>query len=260
MVGLLRQRLLWRFLALGVLMLCLGVLSRSSNNEPLTSAKVQNPSPMQAQAPTVTAQAQPGSPLVISAPRILSWNGQNLEIALDLFNVSSKPIRAYAVKQRLERDEHSRTVSFTSLDLTNRMALATNQSTTDFEVVQVTTAREDQIVFSVDYVEFSDGSKWGADSANLAEHSAGQRAAVHILSKRLLKILNGGTPAGVMSALETGTASIEPPTNRSDDWKAGFRGGCNSMAAHLIRAQKSGSLDQVERELRKLAKRFEHTT
>jgi len=257
MVDLLRHRLLWRFVALGVLTLCFVILSRNSDYGSLARTRVLNPAPKVAQAPIITAPAQPGTPLAISRLRIISWNGHNLEVALDLINLSSKSIRAYAVKQRLLREERSKAVTFTSLDLTNRLPLSPDQSTTDFEVVQVTTAQEDQIVFSVDYVEFSDGTKWGADSANFADHSAGQRAAAHILSKRLLRILEEGNSSDVMAAIESGVESIEPPANRSAEWKAGFRGGSNSMAGHLKRAQKNGSLSQVERELRKLAKRFE---
>jgi hypothetical protein len=196
--------------------------------------------------------------LVISSPRIISWDGQNLEVALDLINVSSKPIRAYAIKQRMEGEEgRLGVVMFTSSDLTNRLALQPNQSTTTFDVYQASSARQEHVIFFVDYVEFSDGTKWGLDSANFAERSAGQRAGAYILSKRLLKILNAANAAYVMRAIETGAASIEPPANRSDDWKQGFRDGCNSVASHLKRAQKSGSLSQVERELRKFAKRFE---
>jgi hypothetical protein len=256
MVGLLKQRLLWRFLALGVLTLCIHL--RSSVNAPLASTKSAIPAPVQTQSPRVTAAVQLGAPLVISSPRIISWNGQDLEVGLDLINVSGKAIRAYAIKQGIEGvPAQSGVFLFTSLDLTNHAALEPGRSTTTFDVYQATSSNEDHVIFSVDYVEFSDGTRWGPDSANFAERSAGQRAAGYMLSKRLLKILNAGNVADVMRAIETGAASIEPLANRSDDWKEGFRQGYNSITSHLKRAQKNGSLSQVERELRKYAKRFE---
>lgn len=260
MAGFHKKRLLWRFLVLGVLTLCLSILSRNSVNTPLASTGVPISLPVQTQSPSVTTQTQPGAPLVMSV-RIISWDGQNLEVGIDLVNVSSKPIRAYAIKQGLEGEEtHSGQVMFTSLDLTNSSPVLPNQLTTNFDVYQASSAKEQQVIFFIDYVEFSDGTRWGLDSANFAERSAGQRAAAHILSKRLLKILNAGNAVDVMEAIEMGAARIEPPTNRSDDWKEGFRGGCNSVASHLKRAQKSGSLSQVESELKKFAKRFERAS
>jgi hypothetical protein len=242
---------------LGILTLCLSILSRSSVNTPFGNTKVVLPSLVQTQSPTVTAPAQPDSPLVILSPRIISWNGQYLEVALDIINVSSKPIRAYAIKQRMEGEEGRLGVAvFTSFDLTNLSMLQPNQLSTTFDTYQASSGKEDHVVFFVDYVEFSDGTKWGLDSANFAERSAGQRAGAYILSKRLLKILNASDAVDVIKAIETGTANIEPPANRSDEWKEGFRGGCRSVASHLRRAQKSGSSGQVERELRKFAKRF----
>jgi hypothetical protein len=257
MIGLFKQRVLWRFLALGILTLCLSILSRSTVNTPLLNTNAMIPSPLQTESPRVTAPAQPDSPLVILSPRIISWDGQYLEVALDLINVSSKSIRAYAIKQGLEGEEGRRGVAtFTSFELTNLPALLPNQSTTTFDVYQTGAAKPENVMFFVDYVEFSDGTKWGLDSANFAERSAGQRACAYILSKRLLKILNVSDAADVMKAIEAGTANIEPPANRSDEWREGFRGGCKSVASQLRRAQNSGRLSQVESELRKFAKRF----
>lgn len=257
MTSLLNKRLFWRFLALGVLTLCLGILSRNDLNTPSASARLVIPPPDRTQEPTVRAQTQLGAPLVISSLRIISWDGRNLEVAVDLVNVSRKPIRAYAIRQGLEgKETHSGQVMFTSFDLTNKSALQPNQLTTAFDVYRSSSGKEEQVIFLVDYVEFSDGTKWGVDSANFAERSAGQRAAAYILSKTLLKTLNTGNPADLMSAIETGATSIEPPSNRSDSWKEGFRQGCTSVAAHLKRAQKSGGMSQVERELSTFAKRI----
>ena len=257
MVDLFKQRLLWRFLALGVLTLCLSILSRSSVSKPLASTKVAMPSPVQTQSPSVTAQTQPGAPLVISSPRIISWDGQNLEVAIDLVNVSIKPIRAYAIKQGLEGEKtRSGQVMFTSLDLTNSSALQPNQLTTNFDVYQASSGKEDHVIFFVDYVEFSDGTRWGLDSANVADRSAGQRAAAYILSKRLLKILNAGNPADVMTAIQRGATNIEPPSGRSTEWKEGFRLACKSIERHLKRAQMRGGLNQIDQELRQFGQRF----
>lgn len=257
MISLIKQRLLWRFVALGVLTLCLSILSHSNVNTPLASTRAVMPLPVQTQRPTVRTQTQAGAPLVISSPRIVSWDGQNAEVAIDLVNVSSKPIRAYAIKQALEGEEtHSGQVMFTGLDLTNSSALKPNQLTTNFDVYQISSDKEEHVIFFVDYVEFSDGTKWGLDSANFAERSAGQRAAAYILTKRLLKILNTGNPVDVVTAIERGATNVEPPSGRSSEWKEGFRMGCKSLEQHLKRAQVKGGLNQIDRELREFGQRF----
>jgi hypothetical protein len=59
MIGLSKQRVLWRFLALGILTLCLSILSRSTVNTPLLNTNAMIPSPLQTESPRVTAPAQP---------------------------------------------------------------------------------------------------------------------------------------------------------------------------------------------------------
>ena len=256
MARLLKERLFWRFLALGVLTLCLGILSRNGLNPPLASARLVIPPPQRTQQPIIRAETQLGAPLVISSSRIISWDGQNAEVAMDLVNVSNKPIRAYAIKEGLEgKETHSGQVVFINRDLTNKPPLQPNQLTTNFHVYQSSSGKEGQVTFLVDYVEFSDGTRWGVDSANFAEHSAGQRAGVEIVSKRLLKVLNSGTPADVITAIESDTTNIEPPSGRSNEWKEGFRLGWKSVTAHLKRSHAKGGFGHVDRELRQLSER-----
>jgi len=202
-------------------------------------------------------KTQTDAPLLISSPRILSWDGQNGEFAFELINMSSKPIRAYAIKQEIEAGgTQLSSVLFSNLDLTNHPPLQPNQSSTVFDTCQAMSEKEQRITLSVDYVEFSDGTKWGVDSAKSADRSAGQRAAASLISKRLLKILNEGNLNDVLNAIEAGTPSIEPPAGRSEEWKEGFRLGSNSIAAYLKDAKKRGDLKQAEQKLRQLAERF----
>jgi hypothetical protein len=253
--SLLKHRLLLRFVALGILTFCFAILSRSSVNTPLTRRMAPSPSPVQKQAPAVRKEVQPEAPLVISALRTVSWDGRYLEVAMDLVNVSDRAIRAYAIKQASEGKTSSGKVSFISLEASNKDALRPNQSTTFFDVYQPSSSENQQGVFFVDYVEFSDGTKWGPDSAKSAERSEGQRAAADMLGKRLLKILNNGSPSDVFGAIVNGEANIEPPAGRSAEWKEGFRFGCKSIELYIKRAQATGRLDQELREFSQRLKR-----
>lgn len=256
MAELYKHRLLLRVLTLGVLTLCLSLLSRSGSNAPLASVK-EPQLQVQTQAPVITVKTQADTPLLIAAPRILSWDGRDGEFAFELINMSGKPIRAYAIKQKVEvGGTQSSNVLFSNLDLTNHPSLQPNQSLTTFDTFPAISEKEQRITLFVDYVEFSDGTKWGIDSTKSAERSAGHRAAIHLISARLLKVLNAGNPSDVVNAIETGAANIEPPGSHSDEWKEGFRIGTHNIIGQLKRVQQRGGLVQIPIELRRLAERF----
>lgn len=257
MTQIFRHRLSLRLMALTVLIVCLVIISRKNSDAHLTTTTPQKkPQPADTRPPSVTVQPQMGTPLVMSAPRIVGGNEEYKEVAFDLINVSDKPIRAYAIKQEVavSGSPGSATTLFINLDLTNSPRLPVNQLTTNFHTFDLVPSKEAHVSLSIEYVEFSDGTRWGPDSAKYADQSAGQRAAMLILSKRLRSFLSVGNPDEVMSAIETGAARIEPPADRSEEWKAAFRLARVSIVFRLKRAQAKGGLNQVDSELRRLGK------
>lgn len=56
--------------------------------------------------------------------------------------------------------------------------------------------------FEVDFVEFTDGTTWGADVCRSAESLAGQRAGGGAVAGRLLELLAGSGPDAVMKAVK----------------------------------------------------------
>lgn len=56
--------------------------------------------------------------------------------------------------------------------------------------------------FEVDFVEFTDGTTWGADLCRSAESLAGQRAGGGAAADHLLELLAGGGPDAVMKAVK----------------------------------------------------------
>jgi len=241
--------------ALIVLIACLLIISRKNNITGLANTTARKPELAQTGSPVLTVQTQIDAPLVISAPRILSIEEQYVEIAFELTNVSNKAIRTYAIKQEVEGDPSTK-LSLSNLDLTNSPRLNVNRSVTNFDTFDLNPSKETHVSLSVDYVEFSDGARWGTDSAQSADRSEGQRAAAQILSKRLLAILYKGDPRDVMNAIDAGKVNIDPPIQRSQEWKEGFRMACNSTASHLKRVQSHGDPSEVDRELRQLSEHF----
>ena len=104
---LLRNRLMLRFLALGILIGCSSILLRSRDDFSVASQEIPVKSQTQFGAPSVSKRMQPDAPLAISSLRVISRDGQDLETAIDLVNVSEKAIRNYAVGTRLRLGEES---------------------------------------------------------------------------------------------------------------------------------------------------------
>jgi hypothetical protein len=254
MTQILRHRLSLRLIALTVLIVCLVIISRQNSDAQLATTTPQRAQLAKTPPPIVTVQPQMDTPLVVSAPRIVGGNQEYKEIAFDLINVSDKPIRAYAIKQEEEvAGTRLGTVILINLDLTNSPRLPVNQLTTAFNTFDLIPSKEAHVSLSIDYVEFSDGTTWGPDSANSADRSAGQRAAMQVLSKQLRSLLSVDNPNEVMSAIKTAAASIEPPADRSDEWKGAFRLALSSIVSHLKRTQAKGGLNEVDRELRRFS-------
>lgn len=255
MTQILRHRLSLRLIALTVLIVCLVIISRQNSDAQLAATTPQRAQLAETPPPILTVQPQMGTPLVMSAPRIVGGNEEYKEVAFDLINVSDKPIRAYAIKQEVAvaGTPRSGTVLFINLCLTNSPMLPVNQLITRGDTFDLIPSKEAHVSLSIDYVEFSDGTRWGPDLAKSAERSGGQRAAMLVLSKRLRRFLSAGNPDEVMSAIETDAASIEPPADRSDEWKGAFRLALNSIVSHLKRTQAKGGLNEVDRELRRFS-------
>jgi hypothetical protein len=247
-------RVFCRLFALAILVVSLVLLSRNSGHDSLVKAAEQLVPLSESQTPSVSVETQQGTPLSISSPRVLSVDSQYVEFAFDLTNVSSRSIRAYTIRQDVEvAKTRTNRFSFTNLYFTEKPLLDVGFLSTSFETSDVVAGKEQHIVLSVDYVEFSDGTKWGADLSYSSETSAGHRAAVTVVSTLLNKILSTGDGRTVMKAIDAGKANLTPPATKSEQWKQGFRFGVTSLTQRLKRAQNQGGPNQVERELRQLS-------
>src|SRR6266404_1405904 len=209
MAHLYNHRLLFRLTTLVVLAVCLGVLSRTNANLTSPSKKALPNFEAQAQKPTVTVQSQSEAPLRITL--VGSSSSPEGEFGFYTLNLSSKPIRAFAIKQDIRSEvSQSSVISLHNLDIT-KGALAINQSELVFDTYPLTSEKIADIILSVDYVEFGDGSKWGADTGRSSERSAGQRAAARAVSKRLLEATRAGNVDKVIHSLDSSGAMIEVP-------------------------------------------------
>jgi hypothetical protein len=137
------------------------------------------------------------------------------------------------------------------MELSGTPALDVNSLKTDVDTCEA--GNDERVSLSVDYVEFSDGTKWGGDSGNSADTSAGQRAAAWAVTKLLIDSLDTGGRGAALKLLGAGLTYVEPPAAQSEQWKQGFRFGRNSLISRLNRAKDRGGVSALELELRQIA-------
>lgn len=120
--------------------------------------------------------------------------------------------------------------------------------------------------YEVDFVEFTDGTTWGADVCGTAERLAGERAGGAAAADRLLELLAQSGPDAVMKvvkgkfagspeseakAIDERLSDITPPPEHSPAWEEGFRTGKRVMALRIKRSVELSGPVGLEPELRR---------
>ena len=245
------HKLLVRLVALAAVCFSLVLVLRQDGQVGLGMAQQPMPS-FQAPAPVVVARNEPNSPLVISAEHLLSKTEQAPELMFNVTNVTNKTITAFAI--RLDVASGSKVDS--SVYLINLELSATdlppNASLNEGGTYDNFSNSQHRVTLSVDYVQFSDGKRWGVDSTKSAEKIAGQRAALETLMTRFPRLIRGANASDLSNILESMT-TIDPPLQHSDEWNYGFRSATRSIANTLKRANQAGGLAQVNLELSRFA-------
>lgn len=247
------QKLIVRLVALAAVTFSLLVVVKQDDRVGLGMA--QSMPVFQPQAPVIVARNEPGSPLVISAERQLPKTEQAPEFVFNVTNVTNKTIIAFAI--RVEEAAGQRTptseILLQSLEL-SATDLPPNRSQSIADTYENVSSEQHRITLSVDYVEFSDGKKWGVDSLKSSEKVAGSRAGLEVLLTRLAETI-GGTNANELANVLESMGNIEPPPQHSGEWNYGFEWGTRSVVNRLKRANQTGGLSQVNIELSRFAKR-----
>ena len=209
----------------------------------------------QPQAPVIVARNEPGSPLVISAERLVPKTEQAPEVAYNVTNVTNKTITAFAIRLDVASGANvTSSVSLVDLEL-SATDLPPNSSRSGGDTYDNLSNSQHRVTLSVDYVQFSDGKRWGVDSVKSAELIAGQRAAIETITNRLAEVIRAVNANDIANVLES-VANLEPPPQHSDEWNNGFRGAARSLTNRLKRANQTGGLAQVNSELSRFARRL----
>jgi hypothetical protein len=218
--------------------------SRISNHAQETQSKRR--------IPIVTVQTQLDSPLRISTTEVTSTDPLTPGFNFTITNTSNRLIRAYAIRHDTSSDlgENSGSgLMFFHLSSIESL-LKPSQAIQETHPASATYSQPVKtIILSIDFVEFDDGSTWGADTFKSADRLAGQRAGGHAAINKLRSILRAGGPAAVVRAMTTEEANASPQSGGSKEWQDGFQAGFGIVRNRLQRAQNKGGLAAVAAEL-----------
>ena len=107
-----------------------------------------------------------------------------------------------------------------------------------------------QLILSVDYVEFTDGTTWGPDAFKSAERVAGCRAGAEAERELLLKVLTEGGVTAVLRDLDAGLPERVVPSGHTPEWEQNFTLGVKNFRTRLQRLQSEEGTAAVENLLR----------
>lgn len=204
------------------------------------------------QSPIITVQQQDDVPLQISNAVIDSANLIKPKYTYIVTNVSAKPIRVYAIQQQViygEEKSTDRGLTLSHLTAITRLLQPQSSKTVDGGGNSSYPKSISEIVLSVDFVEFADGSTWGEDSFKSAESLAGQRAGGKAAIKHFREKLKAKGFNALVEADET--VLPEDANGKSQMWLEGFQTGF-SLVRHKVKDAKSkGGITFVTQELEK---------
>lgn len=214
-----------KFLVFGLiasLFFAADVLSQSA----LDSKKVP-PSP----PPKVLIETAPDSPMRVTAKT--EWVNVTPGIQLDITvrNTSEKAIRAYAMRPRVGSDESAN--CFLLHTIKPGRVLQPGQSEVRTTWRGYPYDSQSPVHLSLDFIEFTDDSTWGADGCQSAASLAGMRAGARKVTEVLETIFAEGGGRAVVEALGSIRGEIETPNIESAIWQSGYRSGIEGMIQRL---------------------------
>jgi hypothetical protein len=201
----------------------------------------------------IVTTKQTNSPLLLLSTGVESTNPLEPHYWYSVTNISDKPVSAYAITQRVSLGPGSPIIStsFTYLPSDN-LLLRPHESRQENGGIGKTYPKAPiEITLNVDFVEFTDGTRWGEDSGKSGDRLDGLRSGGREAIKKYRAVLDHKGVAGLEVAMSDSSFLKPAFEGRSTDWQDGFRTGVNIVTQRLMSAKIKGGLDGVKSELDK---------
>jgi len=208
------------------------------------------------QAPEIIVDKQPTDPFVLTVENQELLDPRTPIIQVKLTNTHVKTIRAYAIRYDITLDGGSQFRGGLECQIsTSESSLVPPGETAATDVGGGTFSNPaSSITLSVDYLEFTDNTSWGPDTANTRERLAGMRQGARSARRHLTRLLRTSGSDSVIKAIEGDGDGIETPSNQSEHFSKGFREGIALIKGQLKTAITSDSPSSLELAI---TKRFE---
>ena len=212
--------------------------------------------------PQLRILSQPEAPARVVEAKV-SWatpeDRRGVQIYIVVENVSSKTIRTYTTRRGIESSSEPK-ACLGPPRLPPKGFLAGAKAGTN--TWQGVFNSEPTPAVWVDFVEFSDHSRWGADECQTGEFIDGGLAGARAQRDQLLQILRERGAEGVLVFIranfrkttrqdELPLLPVAPPAGHSRRWEEGFTRGAEEMIERVLTAEREWGLDEVERKLSK---------
>lgn len=168
-----------------------------------------------------------------------------------LQNTGNKSIRAYVLLGQAKTTGKINTNSFAT------KLLQTGEFHNDEVFMERKAIKESGRLFlSLDYVEFEDGSSWGADSQGFSKNIAGERAGRLAAIRKTKDLITSRNLTDLTNLLNQNVAEMTvnvPESTMSDGWQKGYRTGYKGVFSILQRSKEGGiealstKLDEIEK-------------
>jgi len=202
--------------------------------------------------PAAKAQEIADAPLRLSAQtKWATTDQQMLEVYFTVTNVGDKPVRAYAVRVSRGSETQDGGCFLNNIERVGKI-LQPNQSLgkSTWRPVPESDAQT-PVDLTLDFVEFADGTVWGADGCQSAERLGGLRAGARAAKLVFKKKLSEKGIDGLIGHLYASDPDLAPQDGHSDAWKSGFNGAINSLRERVRKANVEGGLPEVEAALQR---------
>lgn len=251
MVSSTRLLLLTKLVTLGVLITCTVLLTGGVNLVGYINTRAQ-----QATDPKISVKDQSDAPIRLTVLTSDSSDPNAQSILVEVTNVGTKAIRAYAISQETTRGlEKSSGFMLADMGIIGE-PLQSGQYSTDSVAYTPFSDGTSYVSLIVDFVEFEDGTVWGPDAEKSSEMLAGRRAGEREAGKRLVKFYKETGIQRALKALDESSLETVPPQGHTPEWEEGFSSGQRAIPQRLKRAMSKGGAVKVEKELRKLSEKL----
>ena len=213
--------------------------------------------------PPFKVVSQPDAPVrVVSAA--VKWalpnDRRGVEVYIVVENASQKSVRSYATRRELSSDRW--TCLGPGRIPAKGLVPGEKLGTSTWQGVPSTDSPPSVLV---DFVEFTDGTRWGADACQMGERIDGTYAGEREQRDQFLKIFREQGAEALMTYIrENYKKSIDetawkrglrplvpiwPPTGHSEKWEDGFESGARGLVERVIEAERKWGSDEIEHEL-----------